>query len=133
MAEKIFVTRAQLDAVAAGLSKLKKKEDERFTLKGGIAQISALITETLAKGFEYPDIAAILKNDHNIEIKPATLASYHRTAIKSNVGDLNASGSGQASKATARPRNTSTPASAATPPLDKPSTDGGKFTPDPQL
>jgi hypothetical protein len=86
MAEKKYITRAQLDAVAAGLGKLKKKEEERFTLKAAIQQISPLITEALIKGFDYADIAAILLRDHGIEIKPDTLRSYHKAALASDGG-----------------------------------------------
>lgn len=81
MVEKKLVTRAQLDAITAGLSKLKKKEEERLGLKAAIGYLSPTITAVLAKGFSYLEIAEILRREYEIEIKPATLSSYHRNAL----------------------------------------------------
>lgn len=84
MADKIFITQAQLDAIAAGLSKLKKKTDERLPLKKAVARISPVISETLSKGYSYSEIAEMLRRDYKIEIKDMTLSSYHRSAAKSS-------------------------------------------------
>lgn len=129
MAEKIFVTRAQLDAIAAGLSKLKKKEDERFPLKAGVARISAQITEALSKGHTYVDIAEFLRRDHNIEMKTSTLSSYHRAASGSAASGSKTSGSrANASSATgaAQPNRPAHP-------LNAPNAADSKFSKDPEL
>lgn len=133
MVEKKLVTRAQLDAITAGLNKLKKKEDERFGLKAAIGHLSPTITAVLAKGFSYPEIAEILRRDHEIEIKPATLSSYHRNGLGADGTALKSNGRPRAHRASGAQPPASKLESAGISEADFPRTPSSKFIQDPEL
>lgn len=133
MADKKYITRAQLDAIAAGLRKLKKKEEERFSMKGGIKLISATITDALTKGFDYGELATIIEREHNIEIKADTLRSYHKAAIAPDDDRKNADDTKESLGASDKSSDKQVPR--PTPGSEPPATNtnGGKFIKDPDV
>lgn len=71
----IIVTKNAVDQASAFFQKLPDKPKQNFSLREAVDQLREQIQSTLAKGYSYDDVAAMLKRQ-GIDISASTLKNY---------------------------------------------------------
>ncbi|MBW4661823.1 MAG: hypothetical protein KME15_24410 [Drouetiella hepatica Uher 2000/2452] len=69
------VSKTALDQVGSLLQDLPEKSQDQISLRDAVAQLQGVIKDTLAKGYSYEDVAALLAQQE-IAISPSTLRNY---------------------------------------------------------
>ncbi|MBI4785271.1 MAG: hypothetical protein HY785_28785 [Oscillatoriophycideae cyanobacterium NC_groundwater_1537_Pr4_S-0.65um_50_18] len=119
------VSKTALDQVGSLLQDLPEKTKDQLSLRDAVAQLQDIIKATLAKGYSYEDVAALLA-EQTIVISPTTLKRYvltnsSRTTQKRTPAKGKTKRSPQASSAegTEQPEAIATEPDTETPPAAK--------------
>lgn len=93
-----MIAREQIEKVKDSLGTMEKPQKEKFSRKEAVEQLRGTIRTLLAKGWDFADIAAVIRNasDKTMNYRPNDLRKYYEeTSPASGVRRRKIKGSGE--------------------------------------
>ena len=79
-----MIAREQIEKVKDSLGTMEKPQKEKFSRKEAVEQLRGTIRTLLAKGWDFADIAAVIRNasDKTMNYRPNDLRKYYEEFLQ---------------------------------------------------